>query len=119
MRTLGALIAIIFGGITVFIGTQTLLGFHDPGYLIFLPLLVFNTIMGLLYIITGVLIWRNHPEMLFAVQSIFLLNLAVLVIIGILYLTSSQVAFESVAAMSFRTIIWLVIYGSLWFVKTD
>jgi hypothetical protein len=40
MRILTSLIAVIFGVITVFVGGQTLLGFSDPGYTIFLPLLI-------------------------------------------------------------------------------
>ncbi|MEX0845592.1 MAG: hypothetical protein WD022_09925, partial [Balneolaceae bacterium] len=91
----------------------------DPGYLIFLPLLVFNTIMGLLYILAGLMIWRNHNEALFAVQSIFLLNLAILGIIGILYLSTEQIAVESVGAMTFRTAVWFVIYGGMKFIKRD
>lgn len=109
-RILTSFIAVIFGVITFFVGGQTLLGFSDPGYSIFLPLLIFNFLMGFLYAGTGFLIWMSHPQELKTARTIFLLNFFVFLMIGFLYLSSDKVAMESVIAMIFRTGLWLVIF---------
>ncbi|MGM0547546.1 MAG: hypothetical protein ACQEST_12600 [Bacteroidota bacterium] len=94
-------------------GGTTLLEFSDPGYVIFLPLLIFNTVMGFAYTASGYLIWRNLHTGIKAAKVIFLLNLIMLFLILIAYWLEVSVAFESLTAMSFRTVIWLIIYAGL------
>ena len=110
IRVATALVAVMFGGLTVFVGGRTLLGLFNPGYTVFLPLLIFNFVMGFLYAGTGLLIWRKHVKALSATRMVFFLNLITLFIIGILYLSSHVVAIESVFAMTLRTAIWLAIF---------
>lgn len=110
IRILTSFIAVIFGLITVFVGGQILLGFSDPGYTVFLPLLIFNFLMGFFYVATGLLIWKSHPQALKAARTILLLNLFVFLMIGFLYMSSDRVAMDSVIAMIFRTGVWLVIF---------
>jgi hypothetical protein len=52
--------AVVFGVVTVMAGGRVLLG-GDPGYLVFRPLLLFNTVMGAVYLIAGALVWRGAP----------------------------------------------------------
>lgn len=101
--------AALFGLVTLFAGGRVLLG-SDPGYLVFPPLLVFNTTMGLAYLAAGVLIWRNPGRGLYAAGAIFLLNLLVLVGIVLVYRNGGNVAVDSLRAMSFRTVVWLVLW---------
>ena len=110
IKTIAAIVAVIFGGLTVFVGGRTLLGLFEPGYPIFLPLLIFNFVMGFIYAGTGLLIWKSHAKALKATRMVFYVNLFTLLIIAILYLSSEVVAIESVFAMTFRTAIWLAIY---------
>lgn len=110
IRTVTALVAVIFGVLTVFVGGRTLLGFFDPGYTVFLPLLIFNFLMGFIYAGTGLLIWKSYPKALKAARTVFLLNLFVFLITSILYLSSDMVAMESVIAMTFRTGVWFAIF---------
>jgi hypothetical protein len=117
IQTAAAIIAIAFGLITIWVGGMTLFGFFDPGYIIFVPLLIYNTVMGFFYTATGVVIWQQHPKALQASKFIFLFNLVVLIIITLLYWTNFEVAFESLKAMSLRTLVWAIIYFSL--SKTD
>lgn len=105
--------AVAFGIVTVFVGGQTLMGYSDPGYTVFLPLLIFNTLMGLVYAGAGYVIWRNLYSGLSAAKTIMLLNLAALVFMVILYQAGGNIAAESLKAMSFRTAIWLVLWGGL------
>lgn len=45
-----ALAALFFGLATIVAGVRVLTG-ADPGYLVFRPLLVYNTVMGLMYLL--------------------------------------------------------------------
>lgn len=102
--------AVIFGVVTVFVGGQTLLGFSDPGYTIFLPLLIFNFVMGFFYLVTGLLIWKSHKNALSTARTVFSLNLFVFLMVSLLYFSSDRVAMESLIAMAFRTGLWFAIY---------
>ncbi|WP_372637609.1 hypothetical protein [Fodinibius sp.] len=108
-----AVTAVAFGVVTVFVGGQTLMGYSDPGYTVFLPLLIFNTLMGLVYAGAGYVIWRDLHSGLSAAKTVLLLSLAAFVFIVILYQTGGNIAVESIKAMSFRTAIWLILWGGL------
>lgn len=108
-----AIIATAFGLITISVGGTTLLGFSNPGYVIFLPLLKYNTVMGFFYTATGILIWQQHPKAMGASKIIFILNAAVLILIILLYWMSFNVAFDSIKAMTLRSLVWAIIYVSM------
>jgi hypothetical protein len=107
-----ALIATSFGLVTLIVGTSVLLG-SDPGYTIFRPLLIYNTVMGVIYVSAGVLIWRNLKQGMYVAATIFLLNLVVLVITFYLYTEGKLIAVDSLRAMSLRTIVWFAIFTGL------
>lgn len=111
-RKVLAAIAILFGLLTIFAGTRVLRG-ADPGYIVFRPLLVYNTVMGFAYIGVGVTIWRHLEHGRAGAVVIFLLNLLVLVAIGILYLSGGAVALQSLGAMTFRAGAWLLLFLAL------
>ena len=109
-----SLVAVLFGLVTIIAGTRVLAG-SDPGYNVFLPLLIYNIAMGVVYIAAGVTTWRNIIRGKNAAASIFVLNFLVLGIIGYLHMMGTSVAVESVLAMIFRTILWLMLYlGLAW-----
>jgi hypothetical protein len=101
-------IATLFGLLTIFVGTRVLLG-ADPGYVVFRPLLIYNTIMGFIYVVAGIAIWRNLKKGVKLAVAIFLLNLTVLVAIYLLYVKGNPIAVDSLRAMSLRTGVWLVV----------
>jgi hypothetical protein len=107
-----ACIAILFGIVTIIAGSRVLAG-ADPGYSVFRPLLIYNTVMGMAYIAAGVLAWRNLELSKYAAALIFILNALVLGIIGYLYATGGDVALESLRAMILRTFIWFVLFFGL------
>lgn len=107
-----AIVAIVFGIATVVAGGRVLAG-GDPGYVVYLPLLVFNTVMGIAYMAAGVMIWRNSARGQSAAGAILLLNLLALAFIIYQYRAGSAVAVDSLRAMSFRTVVWLLIFGGL------
>jgi hypothetical protein len=114
-----ALVGILFGIATIVAGSRVLAG-RDPGYVVFRPLLLFNTAMGLAYVIGGIVAWRNGKAGAYLAAAIFCLNAAVLGIIGYLYTIGDAVAVESLRAMTLRTFVWLVIFlGLAWVSRED
>lgn len=109
-----ALLAALFGLATIVAGARVLNGL-DPGYVVYRPLLIYNTAMGLAYVAAGVVAWRSLDRGRRAAGSIFALNFVVLAMAGYLYAAGSAVALESVHAMAFRTAVWLVLFlGLVW-----
>lgn len=109
-----ALAAVLFGLATFVAGARVLAG-TNPGYVVYRPLLLFNTAMGFAYVGAGVLAWRDLTRGTSAAAAIFALNLCVLGAIGHLYSTGSAVAIESLRAMTFRTGVWLGLWlGLAW-----
>ena len=109
MQLLAAAIACLFGVVTLFAGGSVLLG-SDPGYVVFRPLLIYNTIMGVAYLAAGITIWRSLIPGKYAAGAIFLLNILVLLGIILVYRSGGAVAVDSLGAMTFRTVVWLVLF---------
>lgn len=107
-----ALVGIGFGVATLFSGGSVLAG-RDPGYVVFRPLLVYNTLMGLAYVAAGAVAWRSAGRGARAAGAIFVANLVVLGIIAWLYATGSAVAVDSLRAMTLRTGVWLALFAGL------
>ena len=107
-------VAAAFGLATVVSGWRVLAG-ADPGYVVFRPLVIFNTAMGVAYLAAGIITLRSLERGKFAAATIFLLNLLVLGAIGYLYAAGGAVAIDSIRAMTFRTGVWLVLFlGLTW-----
>lgn len=109
MQLLVAAIAVLFGVATLFAGGRVLLG-SDPGYVVFRPLLIYNTIMGVAYLAAGITIWRSLILGKYAAGTIFLLNILVLLGIILVYRSGGAVAVDSLGAMTLRTVVWLVLF---------
>ena len=109
-----ALAAALFGLVTIVAGTRVLAG-ADPGYVVFLPLVIYNTVMGFLYVAAGFIAWRSIRRGQNAAIAIFTLNLLVLAAIAYLYTAGHAVALDSLRAMVLRTVVWLVLFlGLAW-----
>ena len=109
-----AAVAILFGIVTLIAGSRVLTG-SDPGYRVFQPLLIYNTLMGVAYIAGGILILRNLPWGEKVAAAIFTLNLLVLGGIVFVYTSTDWVAVDSLRAMSLRTGVWLaLLLGAVW-----
>lgn len=109
--------AVLFGIATLFAGGRVLLG-SDPGYEVFRPLLIYNTVMGVAYLAAGVTVWCSANAGRYAAGAIFLLNFLVLVGILMVYRSGGPVAVNSLGAMTFRTAVWLVLFLAVtWLVR--
>jgi len=102
-------IAVLFGVATLIAGSRVLLG-EDPGYVVYRPLLLYNTAMGLLYLAAGVIIWRDLERGRLAAGGIFALNVLVLAAIILVYRSGGSVAVDSIQAMTVRTVVWLGLF---------
>lgn len=113
-----AIIANLFGLLTIFSGYRVLFGVSDPGYVVFLPLLIFNILMGFIYLIAAWFIWTNLKRGFELSRLIAFMNLGVLIMIGALFLVSDNlIAIDSIYAMSFRTFVWFGVYFSIKFLR--
>ena len=109
-----AFAAALFGLVTIIAGTRVLEG-SDPGYIVFRPLLIYNTAMGIVYVAAGVMGWISLDRGKYAAATIFVLNFLVLAAICYLYTEGNTVAIESLRAMTFRTVVWFVLFlGFAW-----
>lgn len=109
-----ALIGILFGLVTIVAGCRVLSG-SDPGYIVFRPLLMYNTAMGMAYVAAGTIAWRSLDGGKYVAATIFLLNAFVLLVIGYLYTTGNAIAIESLRAMTLRTVVWFALFlGFVW-----
>ena len=107
-----ALVATLFGLATIIAGARVLLG-SDPGYIVFRPLLIYNTAMGFIYVSAGVIAWHNLKQGLYLAAAIFVINLLVLAAIYFLYTEGNAIAVDSLRAMSLRTIVWFALFSGL------
>ena len=113
-----AIIAILFGLATILSGFMVLLEVSDPGFTVFLPLLIFNILMGFIYLIAAWFIWKNLERGFKLSRLIAYINLGVLIMISALFMMSDNlIAIDSIYAMSFRTFIWFGIYYSIKFIR--
>lgn len=108
-----ALLAVLFGALTILAGARVLAG-TNPGYVVFLPLLIYNTLMGFAYVAVGAISWRSLDGGKRGAAAIFALNLVVLAAVGIAHASGGRVAIDSVRAMTLRTVVWLAIFSGLW-----
>ena len=100
--------------IGILAGGRVLAG-NDPGYVVYRPLLFFNTAMGVAYVIAGFLMLSKPRQGKLAAAVIFLLNVIVFAFIGYLYANSDVVAIDSILAMTLRTGVWLaLLLGMVW-----
>jgi hypothetical protein len=117
IQSILVLVAVLFGLATIFAGTRVLLG-YDPGYIVFRPLLIFNTAMGFVYIAAGIIAWHSIKQGMYGAATIFVLNLVVLATIYFLYIEGDSIAINSVRAMTLRAGVWLVLFVGLgWLIR--
>jgi hypothetical protein len=109
-QRIAAVVAVLFGLATLMAGGRVLAGYSDPGYVVYQPLLIYNTAMGIAYVAAGALVWYDLQRGKYAALAIFILNLAVLADVVFLYTTGGDIAVESVRAMVLRTSVWLGLF---------
>ncbi len=108
-----ALLGTLFSVLTLIEGSKILFGITEPDYTVFLPLLLYNIIMGVVGIATGISIWRNHRNCFKNTVAITGIHLTVWLIVNALYFFTDVVALHSASAMTTRSSVWLIIVFTL------
>lgn len=98
---------------TLFAGGRVLFGLGEAGYAVVPAVLMFNTVMGVFYLVAAVLIMRSLKMGRIAAGAIAILNLAVLALIVVRRTTGGIVANETLVAMTLRTVVWATIFALL------
>lgn len=111
-RAAVAALAAVFGVATLFAGGRVLAG-ADPGYVVFRPLLLFNTAMGAAYLAAAAATWWSLERGRLAAAAIAAANVVVLAAVAWLYAAGSAVAAQSVRAMTLRAGVWVVLWLAL------
>ncbi|MEO8168778.1 MAG: hypothetical protein ABI623_11055, partial [bacterium] len=87
MRRIAAGVAIAFSLLTITEGSQVLLGISHPDYVVLPWLLIYNVIMGVVGLVSGVALWLNGRWARTLVASIGVAHVVVLLVIGLMYLS--------------------------------
>jgi len=107
-----AVLAMIIGLMAAVTGSRVLLGLFDPGYQYFTALILYNVIIGIISIATGIMIWKQNNKALLMATVITGLHLSVL--LSLVTIFSDIIADHSINAMIFRSIIWVVFSIVIW-----
>jgi hypothetical protein len=104
------LMATGFGLLSLFAGGRVLLGLSTPDHAIVQPLLLFNTVMGAVYIAVALRIRADAARGRVGAGAVAVLNLVVwLALIGYAA-TGATVAADSLVAMGIRSAVWGTIF---------
>lgn len=112
MTKLPSVLAFLIGAMSILAGGMVLRGWQ-PGYNVLSWLPVYNFAVGLLTLIPAYLLWVGNRHATAASIVIFALHAIILVLL--LAVFRRQVAPQSIGAMSFRVIVWIVIFALLRF----
>lgn len=108
-------LAFMIGAFSIFAGGMAMRGWN-PGWSVLKWLPVYNFGMGILTVlIPAILIWKNHPLAFAAAIIFFGIHLIATAIILLAF--RDVVATQSLLAMSFRLIVWIIILVLIYFTK--
>ncbi|RLB48398.1 MAG: hypothetical protein DRJ42_23275 [Deltaproteobacteria bacterium] len=106
-------LGMLVGIMSVLVGSQTLLGLTNPGYVTLDWLVAYNMALGVLAVFVGAAIRQHRQWTPKAAAGIFAAHFAVLGVVVALW-SSSAAAPESVYAMLFRSVLWAGIAVVVW-----
>lgn len=107
-----SILAFLVGAMSIVAGGMVMRGWR-PGYSILSWLPVYNFVLGLLALIPAYLLWMDNRYAFTASIVTFALHAVVLLLL--LTFFCGQVATQSIGAMSFRVVVWIIILALLWF----
>ena len=108
-------LALLIGALSIVAGGMAMRGWN-PGWSVLKWLPVYNFSMGILTVlIPAILIWKNHPLAFVAAIAFFVIHLIATAILLLAF--RDVVATQSLLAMSFRLIVWIIILVLMYFTK--
>lgn len=113
LNKIASMLAFILGALSILAGGMAMRGW-SPGYFVLHWLPVYNFIMGVLTVsIPAILIWRNSRYAMSAAIATFAIHVTVTLLL--LSAFRGTPAAESILAMTFRLVTWLIILGLMFF----
>jgi energy-converting hydrogenase Eha subunit F len=110
---IAGLLAFVVGGLSVVAGGMAMRGWQ-PGYFVLNWLPVYNLVLGVLTVfIPALLIWKKHRLAWLAATGT--LSIHALVLLLLLFSYADTVALQSILAMLFRLVVWIIILGLMFF----
>jgi len=107
LNKIASVLAFLVGGLSIFAGALAMTGW-EPGYFVLNWLPVYNFILGTLTVlIPAILIWKNSKYAIPAVIVTF--SIHAIVTLLLLTVFRGTVAANSIGAMIFRLVTWLII----------
>lgn len=105
-----SILAFLVGAMSIFAGGMVMRGWK-PGYSVLSWLPVYNVVIGLLTLIPAYLLWVDNRYAWTA--SIVTFGVHTIVLLLLLATFRGQVAVQSIGAMSFRVVVWIIILALL------
>ena len=113
LNKIASILAFILGALSIIAGGMAMRGW-SPGYFVLNWLPVYNFIMGTLTVfIPAILIWRNSRHAMPAAIATF--GIHAIVTLLLLSAFRGTPASESILAMIFRLVVWLIILALMFF----
>ena len=113
MLTSAAVLAFVVGSMSIFAGAMAMRGWN-PGYSVLGWLPVYNFVMGILTVfIPTILIWRGSRYAMISSILFFGIHAGATALLFLGF--RDVVATQSLFAMAFRIVVWLVILALLYF----
>jgi hypothetical protein len=107
LNKIASVLAFLVGGLSIFAGELAMTGW-EPGYFVLNWLPVYNFILGVLTVfIPAILIWKNSKHAMTAAIGTF--SIHAIVTLLLLTVFRDTVAANSIGAMIFRLVTWLII----------
>lgn len=110
---LASAVALIAGLLSIKEGGSVLLGLTTKTYHVLPWLVMYNVTLGFVSLAAGIGLWTQRTWSRTLAVVILMLHSLVFLFLFMLFEFGKEVAFISVMAMLFRTMVWLVIYSLL------
>jgi hypothetical protein len=109
---IASVLVFIIGAMSIVAGGKAMRGWN-PGYSVLAWLPIYNFVMGIVTLVPAILIWVNSRYAM--ATSLVAFGIHVLVLLLLLTVFREAVARQSIAAMLFRLVAWLVILALMIF----
>jgi len=106
---IASILSILVGLLSLLSGMSVLTGIREVDYFTLTSLIVYNTIAGIAALIAGIGLWKKKKWAVRLTAIIAGAHLLVLTSVSFGYVQEGPVAIESVYAMVFRVVVWVVI----------
>lgn len=106
LERIASILALLIGGMSIRVSIKAIRGWK-PDWKVLAWLPIYNLVMGILSLIPATLLWVGHPYALIASLATFGIHAVMLLIL--LTAFHGKVARQSIGAIIFRVVLWILI----------